>query len=190
MKRGQDGFIIVEALVTMLIMGVALLSLSLLVNATQRNEVRASQRNQTSLDLVEREVAGVRRLAWSQVALTQAPGASSTSCDSAIDSGAPTEWNSHRKTGAITSQAPLTGGSLAATACQQIGRSSYDVYRYVYCVAADGNVAAAQAAACPIKRVRIVVESSGAGLARRLPPDGIAYRDLVMTQALYRTPLA
>jgi hypothetical protein len=62
------------------------------------------------------------------------------------------------------------------------------VYRDVTCVNANGTAASASAA-CPLKRVRIVVEASEQGLARRLPPDGLAYRDLVLSQTLYQTPV-
>lgn len=182
MRRDEQGFIIFDAMIAMLIMGVALLVLGLLISSNQRNQVRSVQRNQSTLDLVEREVQTVRRLGWSAVTLQGEPAC-------AAPTGQNKQWCLHR--GKVPGGQAFPGaasGGVLAIGSSNIGKSDYDVYRYVYCLNANGSAAAASVN-CPVKRVRIVVEAKGQGLARRLPPDGIAYRDLVMTQTLYKTPV-
>ncbi len=186
MRREEEGFVIIDAMIAMLIMGVALLVLGLLINSTQRNQVRSTQRNQATLDLVEREVSAVRSKGWADVSIQSQPSGSCLSV-----SGDTKEWCSHRGRLDPLQSNPGSGGASALTAISTatIGRSTYDVYRYVYCLNASG-AASSPSLDCPAKRVRIVVEAQGNGLARRLPPDGIAYRDLVMTQTLYQTPVS
>jgi type II secretory pathway pseudopilin PulG len=204
MARDERGFIIIEAMVTLLIMGVALFVLGMLVNSTQRNEVRTSQRNQSSMDLVEAEVRRVRSTAsWNNVTLTSIPTSLRGSACDTLPKSTQTqvdtrEWCSHQSSfdSAFDANVPVNAANgLAPVATGSIGDSDYDIYRYIHCVsvdvAANGDpVAATSSAACPLKRVRIVVETREQGLARRLPPDGLAYREFVMSSTLFGTPVS
>lgn len=139
--RSTDGFSVVEVVVAALLVALSALGVMGLVDTASRNNFRAEQ-SQVVSDRLQQEMEAIKRLPYTQVALTALPqeAASAADPDSRVRgaefnvnrSGASAYWNLVYNGGHSNETGrTVSGGTIQPASTFEVGNVRGTVYRYV-----------------------------------------------------------